>query len=161
MTRAPRTKAKMKAKSKTRPKAKTQPKAKAQPKAKTQPKARSGKGGAGTIAIKRAYDVLGPHDGLRILVDRLWPRGVSKSTLKLDAWPRELSPSTELRKWYGHDPERFAEFRKRYGEELATHKDQLAALRAMLKGKTATLLTATRALDLSHAIVLRDKLQDK
>ncbi len=98
------------------------------------------------------------EDGVRILIDRLWPRGLSKAALKLDAWPRALAPSTELRKWYGHDPALFAEFRRRYRDELAAHKDELAALRAMIKGRTATLLTATRELDLSHAVVLREML---
>jgi uncharacterized protein YeaO (DUF488 family) len=113
------------------------------------------------IAIKRAYDPPAPADGLRILIDRLWPRGVSKAKLKLDAWPRELSPSTELRKWYGHDPARFAEFDRRYRKELAAHKDELAALRKTIKGKSVTLITATRALDLSHAVVLRQILLGK
>lgn len=107
------------------------------------------------IAIKRAYDPAEPGDGIRILIDRLWPRGLSKAALKLGAWPKELSPSNELRKWYGHDPERYAEFGRRYRSELAAHKDELAALRAEIKGRNATLLTATRELDLSHAIVLR------
>lgn len=110
------------------------------------------------LAIKRAYDEPTREDGLRILIDRLWPRGISKSALKLDAWPRELAPSTALRKWYGHDPERFAEFRKRYRDEIAAHKEDLAALRGRLKGHAATLLTATRELDLSHAVVLREML---
>ena len=116
---------------------------------------------ASTIAVKRAYDEPGPRDGLRILIDRLWPRGVSKAKLKLDAWPRDLSPSTSLRKWYGHEPARFAEFRRRYKAELATHKEQLKALRAMIKGRAVTLITATRELDLSHAAVLRRILQQK
>jgi uncharacterized protein YeaO (DUF488 family) len=102
-----------------------------------------------------------PQDGVRILIDRLWPRGVSKTKLKLDAWPRELAPSTELRKWYGHDPVRFAEFRRRYKAELAERPEQLSALRAMVKGRAATLLTATRELDLSHAEVMRSILQRK
>jgi uncharacterized protein YeaO (DUF488 family) len=110
------------------------------------------------IAIKRAYDAPAAGDGLRILIDRLWPRGLSKAALKLDAWPRALSPSSELRKWYGHDPRLFAELRRRYRDELAAHKDELAALRAMIKGRAATLLTATHELDLSHAVVLRDVL---
>jgi uncharacterized protein YeaO (DUF488 family) len=113
-----------------------------------------------SIAIKRVYDAPARDDGLRILIDRLWPRGLSKASLKLDAWPRELSPSNELRKWYGHDPARFAEFRRRYREELAAHEDALAALRAMIKGHTATLLTATRELDLSHGVVLREALEE-
>jgi uncharacterized protein YeaO (DUF488 family) len=113
------------------------------------------------IAIKRAYDNPAPQDGVRILIDRLWPRGVSKTELKLDAWPRELAPSTGLRKWYGHDPARFAEFRRRYKAELAERLEQLSALRAMVKGRAATLITATRELDLSHAEVMRSILQRK
>ena len=111
------------------------------------------------IAIKRAYDAPSAADGLRILIDRLWPRGIAKAALKHDAWPRPLTPSNELRKWYGHDPQRFAEFRRRYREELTAHQDELAALRAMIKGKKATLVTATRELELSHAVVLREILE--
>jgi len=113
---------------------------------------------SGSIAIKRAYDEPAAQDGRRILVDRLWPRGIAKAALKLDAWPRELSPSTELRKWYGHEPRRFAEFRRRYRAELAEHKAEMAALRASIAGRAATLITATREIDLSHAVVLRDML---
>ena len=111
------------------------------------------------IAIKRAYDEPSAADGLRILIDRLWPRGMTKAALKHDAWPRALTPSNGLRKWYGHDPERFAEFRRRYREELAAHRDELDALRALIKGRTATLVTATRELDLSHGVVLREILE--
>jgi uncharacterized protein YeaO (DUF488 family) len=114
-----------------------------------------------SIAIKRVYEAASAADGVRILVDRLWPRGVSKASLHLAAWPRALSPSNELRKWYGHDPKRAAEFRRRYLGELAAHGDELAALRAMIKGRTATLLTATRDIALSHAVVLRDVLKRK
>jgi uncharacterized protein YeaO (DUF488 family) len=113
-----------------------------------------------SIAIKRVYDEPARNDGIRILIDRLWPRGLSKASLKLDAWPRELSPSNELRKWYGHDPQLFTEFRRRYRKELTAHEDELAALRAMIKGHTATLLTATRELDLSHGVVLREALEE-
>ena len=116
---------------------------------------------ASSIAIKRAYDKPSPQDGVRILIDRLWPRGVSKAKLKVDAWPRELTPSTALRKWYGHEPSRFAEFRRRYRAELGEHKDQLDVLRAMVKGRSATLITATREVDLSHAVVMREMLQQK
>jgi uncharacterized protein YeaO (DUF488 family) len=111
------------------------------------------------VAIKRAYDEAATADGLRILVDRLWPRGIAKAALKHDAWPRALTPSNELRKWYGHDPARFAEFRRRYREELAEHPDDLAALRALVKHRKATLITATRELELSHAQVLREFLE--
>jgi uncharacterized protein YeaO (DUF488 family) len=116
---------------------------------------------ASSIAIKRAYDRPSPQDGLRILIDRLWPRGLSKAKLKIDAWPRELTPSTDLRKWYGHEPERFSEFRRRYRAELAEHAKGLAALRATVKGRAATLITATREVDLSHAAVMREMLLRK
>ncbi len=82
--------------------------------------------------------------------------GCPKAKLKLDAWPSELSPSTELRKWYNHDPARYSEFRRRYRAELAQHKDELAELRKLVKGRVATLLTATSELDLSHGRVLRE-----
>jgi uncharacterized protein YeaO (DUF488 family) len=112
------------------------------------------------IGIKRVYDDPARGDGVRILIDRLWPRGVAKAALKYDLWPRELTPSAELRTWYGHEPARFAEFNRRYRAELARHGDALAALRAGIKGRAVTLLTATRALDLSHATVLREVLQE-
>jgi uncharacterized protein YeaO (DUF488 family) len=123
------------------------------------------KGRSASIAIKRVYDEPSRDepsrdDGIRVLIDRLWPRGLSKPSLKLEAWPKELAPSNELRKWYGHDPGLFAEFRRRYRVELAAHKDQVAALRAMIKGHAATLLTATRELDLSHGVVLREVLEE-
>jgi uncharacterized protein YeaO (DUF488 family) len=111
------------------------------------------------IGIKRVYDKAAGDDGVRILVDRLWPRGLSKAKLRLDAWPRALSPSTELRKWYGHDPKLFTEFRRRYRKELAGQKEELGALRTMIKGRKTTLLTATRELELSHAVVLRELLE--
>jgi uncharacterized protein YeaO (DUF488 family) len=121
------------------------------------------KGGAAksksaSIKIKRAYEAPSADDGIRVLVDRLWPRGLSKASFKYDLWPKDLAPSNELRKWYGHDPKRAAEFRRRYRSELAEHRDELAALRAELKGHNATLLTATHEIDLSHAVVLRDLL---
>ncbi len=94
-----------------------------------------------------------------MLIDRLWPRGLSKDAARLAAWPRELAPSTALRKWYGHDPKRFAEFRRRYREELADHMAELAELNSLIGKRAATLLTATRELDLSHAMVLRDVLE--
>ena len=110
------------------------------------------------IHIKRAYDDPSSGDGLRILIDRLWPRGLAKSKLKLDAWVKHLSPSNELRKWYRHDPEKFSEFRKRYVAELKAQGEGLDELRASVKGQTVTLLTATKELDLSHATVLRQLL---
>ena len=116
---------------------------------------------ASSIAIKRAYDKPSAKDGVRILIDRLWPRGLSKAKLKIDAWPRELTPSTDLLKWYGHQPARFAEFRRRYRAELAEHAKELDAVRTMVKGRSATLITATREVDLSHAAVMRGILRRK
>ena len=109
-----------------------------------------------SIRIKRAYEPPGKDDGLRILIDRLWPRGLSRNALKLDAWVKHLAPSNALRQWYEHDPEKFAEFRQRYLAELKAQGEALAELRATVKGRVITLLTATKELDLSHATVLRE-----
>jgi len=109
-----------------------------------------------SIRIKRAYEPPGKDDGLRILIDRLWPRGLSRNALKLDAWVKHLAPSNALRQWYKHDPEKFAEFRQRYLAELKAQGEALAELRATVKGRVITLLTATKELDLSHATVLRE-----
>ena len=81
---------------------------------KNEPAARRRRLASLRIAVKRVYDQPEAADGVRILIDRLWPRGLSKAELKLDVWPKELSPSNELRKWYGHDPKRYAEFGRRY-----------------------------------------------
>ena len=107
------------------------------------------------IRVKRAYEPPSKNDGLRILIDRLWPRGISKTALKLDAWVKHLAPSNELRQWYKHDPEKFAEFRRRYKAELKSQGEALDELRDTVRGRTITLLTATKDLDLSHATVLR------
>src|SRR5690349_108185 len=95
-----------------------------------------------SIAVKRAYDPPEAKDGRRILVDRVWPRGVTKDELRLDGWYRDLAPSTELRKWFGHDPERWPEFQKRYATELrrAGMRERLSELAAMAKRSKVTLL---------------------
>ena len=110
------------------------------------------------IRVKRTYEPPGSDDGLRILIDRLWPRGITKNALKLDAWVKHLSPSNALRKWYQHDPEKFADFSQRYIAELKSQAEGLDELRDTVKGRTVTLLTATKELDLSHATVLRELL---
>jgi uncharacterized protein YeaO (DUF488 family) len=133
--------------------------AKPKPGAKPEPQAKAARRKSETIRIKRVYEEASADDGVRILIDRLWPRGLSKKSLKYDAWPRDLAPSNELRKWYGHDPKRAAEFRRRYRSELTARRDELAELRAGIKGRTATLLTATREVELSHANVLRELLE--
>src|SRR5437763_567547 len=101
---------------------------------------------------------ISPGAGARILVDRLWPRGLKKDDAALDAWCKDIAPSTELRTWYGHDPARFPEFTERYRTELEAPAGaaNLAALRRLHDERALTLLTATKALDLSHARVLAD-----
>ncbi|WP_306306508.1 DUF488 domain-containing protein [Nocardia vinacea] len=108
------------------------------------------------ITYRRIYEAPIPSDGTRVLVDRVWPRGIRKEDAHLDEWMRDIAPSTELRKWYGHQPERFAEFRRRYLAELrdTQHRDAVAQLRDIAREHPVTLLTATRDVDHSQAAVL-------
>ncbi|MGH3491988.1 MAG: DUF488 domain-containing protein [Acidimicrobiales bacterium] len=108
------------------------------------------------VAVKRVYDQPATADGRRVLVDRVWPRGIRKDAVHAE-WCKDVAPSTELRKWYGHDPDKFGEFGKRYRDELNDAGDALADLRAT-KG-TLTLLTASKAVDISQAAVLADLLR--
>lgn len=113
------------------------------------------------VRIRRIYDAPEPDDGARVLVDRLWPRGVSKARADLTQWCKTVAPSTELRKWYGHDPARFDEFAQRYRAELETDDEQkaaLAGLRELAAHGTLTLLTATKEPQISEAEVLREVL---
>ena len=84
---------------------------------------------AENIKVKRAYDSAGSGDGTRILIDRLWPRGVRKADAAIDLWAKDIAPSTALRRWFGHDPARWHEFRRRYSEEIHRHRDRLGELR--------------------------------
>lgn len=111
-----------------------------------------------SVCIKRIYDARDPADGLRVLVDRLWPRGVLKAQAALDDWARELAPSTALRKWLHADPSRWNEFCLRYREELRRQEVALAALRQRSKGQRLTLLYAAKDRQRNHAAVLRDVL---
>ena len=111
------------------------------------------------IRLKRAYDAAGDADGYRILVDRIWPRGVSKEKLRLDDWPKELAPSTELRKWIHHDPKKWEEFKKRYFEELEDQKEALEALEKTCREKTVTLVFAARDTERNNAAALKDFLE--
>jgi len=108
------------------------------------------------IRVRRVYDDPSPEDGARVLVDRIWPRGLRKDAARLDELARDVAPSTELRTWYHHDPAKFGEFRQRYTAELEQPgpREALTRLRALAAGKPVTLLTATRDLDLSQAAVL-------
>jgi uncharacterized protein YeaO (DUF488 family) len=109
---------------------------------------------AGRIATKRVYEPAAPDDGYRVLVDGLWPRGLSKAEARLDEWARELAPSPAVRRWYAHRPERFDEFRRRYTEELRARAGEVAALRRRSRDGTVTLLFAARDADHSNAAVL-------
>lgn len=110
------------------------------------------------IKIKRIYEDADSDDGYRMLIDRLWPRGVSKEEAKLDEWNKELAPSTQLRKWFDHTPERFEEFKKRYLNELKSQEEELNRLSAMAKTKVITLLYAAKNEDINNAVVLRELL---
>ena len=111
------------------------------------------------IRLKRAYDPASPSDGWRILVDRLWPRGVSKQRAKLDEWEKELAPSTELRQWFGHEPDRFAEFRRRYVGELRQQPPRLAELRRRAREGTLTLVYSAHDSEHNDAVVLAEVLR--
>jgi|SRR5437667_5342001 uncharacterized protein YeaO (DUF488 family) len=110
------------------------------------------------IRLKRAYLPATASDGTRILVDRLWPRGVRKSDAAIDLWIKSIAPSTALRKWFGHDPARWPEFRRRYAAELRDHPDELAELRARARRRTVTLVFAARDELHNDAVVLRNVL---
>jgi uncharacterized protein YeaO (DUF488 family) len=110
------------------------------------------------VRLKRVYQPPEEGDGYRVLVDRLWPRGVSKGEARLDEWAKDLAPSPELRKWFGHDPARFDEFRRRYLAELAAHEDELAELRRRARGETVTLVYGARDEQHNDAVVLAELL---
>jgi uncharacterized protein YeaO (DUF488 family) len=111
---------------------------------------------ADNVRLKRAYDPADRNDGRRILVDRLWPRGVSKAEAHIDEWMKELAPSTGLRKWFGHDPDRWQAFRHRYAFEIHQHDALLAHLRDLARGGPITLVYSARDEIHNDAIVLRD-----
>ncbi|MGH3065414.1 MAG: DUF488 domain-containing protein [Gaiellaceae bacterium] len=111
------------------------------------------------IRLKRAYESPAASDGYRVLVDRLWPRGVSRQRSLLDEWARELAPTAELRRWFGHDPDRFEEFRRRYSSELAEHESKLQELRQRAKDGTLTLVYGARDTEHNDAVVLAEVLR--
>lgn len=115
------------------------------------------------VHIKRAYDEAEPQDGTRVLIDRLWPRGVSKEKAKIDLWLKDVAPSAELRTWYGHDPAKFDEFRRRYLEELAREpgKSGIARLREMAEQGPVTLVFAAHDAAHANATVLRELLNTR
>ena len=111
------------------------------------------------VRLKRAYDQPGPTDGYRVLIDRLWPRAVPREKAQLDEWLRELAPSTELRRWFGHDPARFAEFSRRYVEELSAHEDKVRELRGRARRGRLTLVYGARDTEHNDAVVLAELLR--
>ena len=113
---------------------------------------------AKNIKLKRAYDDPVAADGMRILVDRLWPRGVKKATAAIDFWAKDLAPTTALRKWFGHDPVRWTEFRRRYTAEIRQHTEQLDKIRKLARHDTVTLIYAARDQEHNEAVIIRDLL---
>jgi uncharacterized protein YeaO (DUF488 family) len=111
--------------------------------------------------VRRVYEDPAPADGARVLVDRVWPRGLRKDAARLDDWAKDVAPSADLRTWYGHDPAKFTEFRRRYVAELRAPEGRaaVARLRALAAGGRVTLLSATRDIDISQAAVLADLLR--
>jgi uncharacterized protein YeaO (DUF488 family) len=111
------------------------------------------------IRLKRAYEPAEPGDGYRVLVDRLWPRGLSRERARIDAWERELAPSTALRQWFGHEPSRFPEFRRRYRAELGDRRRVLTGLRRRAREGTLTLVYAAKDTEHNDAVVLAEALR--
>src|SRR5688500_3563938 len=111
------------------------------------------------VRIKRAYEPAAATDGRRVLIDRIWPRGVSREQAHLDEWARELAPSGELRRWFSHDPDRFAEFRRRYRVELTAQEAKLRELRQRARQGTLTLVYAARDTEHNDAVVLAELLR--
>jgi len=108
------------------------------------------------VKIKRAYDKVAPDDGERILVDRLWPRGIKKDEAKIDEWIKEIAPSNELRKWFAHDPSKWKEFKKRYLDELKNQSNIIARLKSRAKNGNITLIFSARDTQHNNAAVLSE-----
>jgi uncharacterized protein YeaO (DUF488 family) len=113
------------------------------------------------VSLKRAYEPAHAGDGQRFLVERLWPRGVKKDSLRIAGWLREVAPSTELRQWFGHDPAKWNEFRRRYFAELDTHRDTLQPLRDAARQGKVTLVYSSHDRDHNNAVALKDYLESK
>jgi uncharacterized protein YeaO (DUF488 family) len=110
------------------------------------------------VRLKRAYEPASAEDGTRILIDRLWPRGVKKADAAIDQWVKEIAPSTALRKWFGHDPDRWTEFRRRYADEVHEHREAFERLRALARQGPITLIFSARDEVHNDAVALRNLL---
>ena len=113
------------------------------------------------IRVKRVYESPSTRDGRRILVDRLWPRGLSKADAKIDYWLKEIAPSTELRKWYGHDPERWSEFKRRYFAELESKPDAVRALLDYICAGTVTFLYSSKEQRPNNVVALKEYVESR
>lgn len=113
------------------------------------------------VKLKRAYEPASKEDGTRILVERLWPRGLSKRKLQLDAWLKDVGPSTELRQWFGHDPKKWQRFRARYFRELDAHPESWRSIRTAARDHTVTLVYSSRDQEHNNAVALKEYLQAK
>jgi len=113
---------------------------------------------ASHLRLKRVYEPAARDDGVRVLVDRLWPRGLTKKKAAVDHWMKDVAPSATLRKWFGHDPDRWSEFQRRYRKELSQHSDLLDEIRKLTRQGTVTLLFGARDEEHNDAVVLRDVL---
>lgn len=111
------------------------------------------------IRVKRVYEAPAPDDGFRVLVDRLWPRGLSKEAVRVDLWLREAAPSNELRRWYQHDPAKWAEFRKRYAAELKGREELLRPIAERARKRTVTLLFSCKEERLNNAVALQEMIE--
>jgi uncharacterized protein YeaO (DUF488 family) len=112
------------------------------------------------LNIKRVYEAPEKEDGQRILVDRLWPRGLTKEKAKIDLWLKDIAPSTELRQWFGHDPEKWKEFQKRYRAELKKNGEPVSLLKARIKKGPVTLVYGAKDEEHNDAVLLREYLSD-
>jgi uncharacterized protein YeaO (DUF488 family) len=121
----------------------------------------SAKIAAANVKLKRAYEAPAAEDGIRILIDRLWPRGISKKKAALDQWMQDIAPSAELRKWFGHDPARWDEFRRRYAEEVHQNAELLDRLRSLARQGPVTLVYSAHDEVHNDAVVLRNLLLER
>lgn len=111
------------------------------------------------IAIKRMYEEPSPKDGYRILVDRIWPRGISKEAAKIDEWLKDIAPSTELRKWFNHEPPKWIEFKKRYFAELKSKEKELEDIYSLLKKHHITIMYAAKSEEYNNAVALKEYIE--
>ena len=111
------------------------------------------------ISLKRAYEIPSPSDGYRILVERLWPRGLSKQDAKIDLWPKEAAPSTELRSWFNHEQDKWAEFKRRYFKELRSCEEPLQPILERVRAGRVTFVVASRESRFNNAVALKEYLE--